>query len=203
MLIPHRVQIAIYRCRAPGDYVKAPNFRWSRSVHAAATRAAAAACDGGLLRRLAFKHGVQLDPAIGFAQTPHGLGVVARRALEPSPASPIKGSAAADAAAAAGAGRALVRVPLGIVLSASLPGCCPAARAAPELRPLLADPAARWELQLAGLLLWACAPGTAAGCVERRFWREYRSALPPAERQASLLLFGEDELAELQVGASS
>ncbi|KAI8472113.1 MAG: hypothetical protein J3K34DRAFT_504586 [Monoraphidium minutum] len=110
----------------------------------------------------------------------------------------------APRAAAAPAGRPLVRVPLDLVLSAALPGCSPAAARAPELAPLLAERGAAWELQLAGLLLWsACGGGGGGGggdadCRGPRFWRRYARALPPAAEQASLLLFREEELGELQ-----
>jgi hypothetical protein len=110
--------------------------------------------------------------------------------------------------------RPIIRVPLGLVLSHTLPSCSPAACAAPALQPLLWDASAGWELHLAGLLLWACTPDTpkpgmgaaaaAAAAVtplpqERRFWQQYARVLPPLEQQTSLLLFEEGELGELQV----
>ncbi|GBF87320.1 hypothetical protein Rsub_00031 [Raphidocelis subcapitata] len=169
--------------------------------------AGASAADAALLR-LASDFGARLHPGLTI-----GPGLHHGRALvcaAPLPAADTAGPAPR---------RALVRVPLDLVLSDSLPGCSPAARAAPELAPLLAPGSgAAWELRLAGLLLWAARGGGGGGGGggsgvelgggggggarvgrERSFWRRYAwLALPPAERQGSLLLWGEEELRELQ-----
>ena len=185
-------------------------------ARAASCTAAGAAGPAVLARRLAFKHGVQLDGAIDVAATPYGLGMVCTQPLDPAVSSST-------------GGRALIRVAVVLVLSATLPGCSPSARAAPELRPLLSDSSVGWELQLAGMLLWACLPGgspsrcakaaaqgdggtssasggggtaaaAAAGdCREQRFWRQCATLLPPADLQTALRSFDGSELAELQV----
>jgi hypothetical protein len=159
--------------------------------------------------RLAAAFGVRLHPGLAVGDTPTGLGLVW-----------TSSAAAAAAGTASATGQppqraALASVPLALVLSAAIPGCAPAAAAAPELRALLADAGAPWEFHLAGLLLWAAAgpavdaPSSGGGaaaanaaaraCPERAFWSEYARVIPPAAGLASLLLWRDAELEQLQV----
>jgi hypothetical protein len=190
------------------------NVPWRRG--AICTAQAAAGADASApppsrraqeLTRLASEFGVELLGGAAIEPTAHGLGIVHRG---PGPAAAGRGGPPEQ--------RALVRVPLGLAIGPDLPGCYPGAGAlasAPAaLRGLLADRGAAWELRLAGCLLWACAAGAPTpggggrgrgggggngGDVAPGFWRRYApAALPPAGRQASLLLFGEAELSELQ-----
>jgi len=170
-----------------------------------------------LLRRLAETYGIELSPGLTVTETSsRGMGFAL--ACTNSSSSSATAPTAAPSTSKQQR-RSLIRVPLDLVLSAAIPGCSPAARAAPELQGLLTDPSTSWELQLAGLLLWASQdsaqgqqptppappalpPAAAAEASrERRFWREYAQIIPPAHRQSSLLLWDDDELSELQDGA--
>ena len=195
---------------------------------AAATRSEAVGDAGGPAvaaaaahaRRLAAEFGVWLQPGVDVASTPpYGLGLVFTRPIGGGDGSSNGGPAAAAPAAVRKAGAnsnkgpptPLIRVPLDLVLSHAIPGCCPAARAAPELQALLADDQVPWEVQIAGLVLWASAPAPAPAPAaasgdrqqpeprERRFWREYAArVLPPSDELASLLLWSDAELRWLQ-----
>jgi hypothetical protein len=187
------------------------------------------------LRRLADAFGIQLVPGLEVAPSAlcGGLGLFFSAASAPPAAAAVEAGVTPAAPQQQhqqqhhhhhqGPARPLIRVPLDLVLSATIPGAAPAARAAPELRGLLSDPEASWELQLAGLLLWAssssggssssttASSSSAVGddpqaastdsrndCRARRFWRQYARFIPPADEQTSLSLWDEDELAELQ-----
>lgn len=182
------------------------------------------------LRALAAEAGVWMAPSITIAPAAsHGLGLVCIQPTGRAPTPPPRDSQRRQAqqqeqgrVVCIPSARPLVRVPLDLVLSPSIPGCSPAANAAPELAPLLRGTPMRWELQLAGMLLWAAArggpssapgrptagPGADAGRAahgaaqlhrERCFWQRYSGALPSPGSATSLLLWSEGELAELQV----
>lgn len=171
--------------RSPARVAPAASAPAASSAVAGSAPAAAATAAGmdALLR----EHGVH--SALRLVQTDLGRG------LAPGPA-----AAAGRTAQQQGPGGrpVLVSVPLRLVLSARIPGCCPEALAAPELAGLLAPGAAPWELQVGGLLLWArWSAGTDS--VLARFWRAYAAAFIPDD-MTSLLHFTAEELGELQDG---
>lgn len=171
---------------------------------------ATAHAEPSLLRRLATEFGVELADNIVVANTPTGLGLVCTKHssqhLQQQQTTPHHHHRQPQQQRKA-PHQLLIRVPFDLVLSCTIPGCSPAARAAPELQQLLTDPSASWALKLAGLLLWACQPAAAAQsapsehlqCRERQFWCRYATVLPPSDRQTSLLLFEEENLVQLQV----
>jgi hypothetical protein len=147
----------------------------------AAAVAPSTAADG--LDALLREHGV--FSALKLVETGHGRGLA-------------PGTMPAGAQRGPGGRPVLVSVPLRLVLSATIPGCCPEALAAPELAGLLASDAP-WELQIGGLLLWA--RWSSGGGPLTRFWRAYAAAaLPQPAEMTSLLHFTAEELGELQDG---
>lgn len=91
------------------------------------------------------------------------------------------------------------QVPLHLVLSHRMPGCCPDLRIAPPLNPLLTNTNYPWEIAIGTMLLWAVHhPETLTG----GFWSKYSTLLMPRSRQqTSLLFYSKQELQELQVNS--
>jgi hypothetical protein len=96
------------------------------------------------LQRLAEEHAATLHVALGRGSCRLCLLEVPNTALAQTPREP----------------QLAIRVPLSLVLSDEVPGCCPAALACQPLRDALHELRAeeetdRWELRLAAMLLWA------------------------------------------------
>lgn len=136
------------------------------------------------------QHGVRLDPSICLSSTAWGLGLAVACQTQQPHQQPCDDDA-------------VVQVPLDLVLSCSIQGCSPGPQqVTPALQQVLhaSEVSQSWEMQVAVLLLWALRqpPQSRIG----GFWQQYRPLLPGSVQDcASLLVWSDSELAQLQVSA--
>ena len=143
-------QLASLRCSSAA--ARLPPNSAARSIKTAATGDCGALAT--TLQQLAAEHAATLNVTLGTGR--FGLCLTSKipDRLPPPPV---------------GEPHLAIRVPLALVLSAEVPGCCPAALASPPLQSVLHElRGSEWELRLAAILLWAVRqePEGPVGC----FW---------------------------------